>query len=160
MLATKELCCYCEQRAATMTYEEVRGGKPQTNYYCLRCFTSVFLTLDDSFFDSLGKEKVKGVCQGCGWTAQEFYKTGLVGCASCYGYLKDEIYPSILKMQGDRAHCGKGSPLMEERDKLVERRKTAKNLIDEYTAKNDFESAQEQIREYKRLNALLYGERS
>ena len=160
MLEQIQLCCYCEQRAATRAYEEVRGGKTQTNYYCLRCFERVFLTQNDEYFDALNKKKVKGVCLGCGWTAQEFYKTGLVGCASCYGYLKDEIFPSILKMQGDRAHCGKGSELMEERERLVERRKEAKRLVDIFRERQDYDGAQEQLREYMRLNALLYGERS
>ncbi len=158
MINTRELCCYCEKRSATKAYEEVRGGKAQTNYYCLRCFERLFLAQDESFFDGLDKNLSKGVCLDCGLTAQEFFKTGLVGCANCYRYLKKEIYPSILKMQGDRAHCGKGSQLIEERERLVEKRNEAKRLVDVYLAERNYDAAQEQMSELKRLNALLYGE--
>ena len=158
MIATRELCCYCEKRSATKAYEEVRGGKTQTNYYCFRCFERLFLAQDESFFDGLDKPTNSGVCLDCGLTAQEFFKTGLVGCANCYRYLKKEIYPSILKMQGDRAHCGKGSQLIEERERLVEKRNEAKRLVDVYLAERNYDGAQEQMSELKRLNALLYGE--
>ena len=160
MITTSKSCCYCEKRTATKAYKEVRGGKAQTNYYCLRCFEGLFLAQDESFFDGLNEKNLNGTCLDCGTTAQEFYKTGLVGCASCYGYLKKEIYPSILKMQGDRAHCGKGSELLDERDRLVEKKKEAKRLVEEYREKGNLEGMQEQLEEYNRLNALLYGERS
>ena len=158
MLATKELCCYCEKRTATKSYEEMRSGKPQTNYYCLRCFERLFLAQDESFFDGLNAKPTQTVCPDCGWSAKEFYKTGLVGCANCYRFLKKEIYPSVLKMQGDRAHCGKGSALMEERERLVERRNEVKRLVETYLAQRNYDGAKEQMDELKRLNALLYGE--
>ena len=76
------------------------------------------------------------------------------------GYLKKEIYPSIFKMQGDRAHCGKGSELLEERDRLVEKKNEAKRFAEEYRASGNLVAMQEQLDEYNRLNTLLYGERS
>lgn len=157
MLATTELCCYCEKRSATKTHEEIRMGEKRTYYYCLRCFEHLFLVQDASFFDGLDK-KTTGVCPDCGRTAKEFFKTGLVGCANCYKTLKKEIYPSILKMQGDRAHCGKRSELSEEREHLIAKRNETKKLVEIYFAEHNFDEAQEHIKELKRLNALLYGE--
>ncbi len=156
MLERTELCCYCEKRSATMTHEEIKNGRTQTYYYCQHCYERLFLFDDAAFFDEA--EKQKSVCPDCGRTAKEFFKTGLVGCANCYRYLKKEIYPSIVKMQGDRAHCGKRSALSEEREKLILRRNEARNQVERLMSEHRFEEAQAAMQEFKRLNALLYGE--
>lgn len=156
MLKT-ELCCYCEKRSATMTHEEVKNGRTQTYYYCQHCYERLFLFDDAAFFEKTA-EKPNAVCPDCGRTAKEFFKTGLVGCANCYKHLKKEIYPSIVKMQGDRAHCGKRSELSEDREKLILKRNEAKSNVERLMAEHRFEEAQTPMKELKRLNALLYGE--
>lgn len=151
------LCCYCEKRAATMAHEEVKNGRTQTYYYCQHCYERLFLFDDAAFFEKQ-TEKQKIACPDCGRTVKEFLKTGLVGCANCYVHLKKEIYPSILKMQGDRAHCGKRSELSADREKLILRRNEEKKKVEKLMSEHRFDEAQAAMTELKRLNSLLYGE--
>lgn len=99
-------CCHCNQKEATKTYEQFKNGKRETSYFCMDCYDKLFLdenTKTDG--DTLS------VCPYCGMTLKSFAATKLVGCAHCYGALREGVLPTLLKMQGNRAHVGKTPPL-------------------------------------------------
>ena len=90
-----------------MSYEEIKGGKKTTVYYCLDCHRKLFLDVE-----FMREDEAFSSCPYCGMTMEEFQKGKLVGCAHCYRTMRMGIMPSVLKMQGQKkAHCGKTPPL-------------------------------------------------
>jgi len=118
-----ELCRHCQKNPATISRKDPLTGADVKEYYCSSCYQSLFLTRDFSTDKSLVIE-VNGqkACAVCKRTAREFFATGLLGCANCYKALAKEVYPTILKMQGDRAHCGNKHVHSEQFIRLLDER--------------------------------------
>lgn len=95
-------CGYCNKNEATKTYEQIKNGKKTHEYYCMDCYHRLFLSMDDG-----ENEASLSVCPYCGMTLEEFQASKIVGCAFCYRMMKNGIYPTVTKMQGDCAHTGK-----------------------------------------------------
>lgn len=102
------LCLQCKKNQATKTYEQVKNGVKQTEYYCLDCYHRLFLCQQEA-----EGELALSACPYCGVTAAEFQKTKMVGCAYCYQMLEKTLWPEVIKMQGGKAHKGK-KPFVEE----------------------------------------------
>ena len=99
-------CGYCGKNQAVKTYEEIKNGKKQVEYYCLDCYQRLFLYTDEAEGDlSLAS------CPYCGTSLAEVKKSKLVGCAKCYQMMNGGVLPMIRKMQGERTHSGKTPPL-------------------------------------------------
>ncbi|MBQ9713985.1 MAG: hypothetical protein IJV83_01545 [Clostridia bacterium] len=99
-------CGYCGKNQAVKTYEEIKNGKKQVEYYCLDCYHQLFLYADEAEGDlSLS------ACPYCGTSLAEVKRSKLVGCANCYKTMSSALTPVITKMQGEKAHCGKTPPL-------------------------------------------------
>ncbi|MBE5746830.1 MAG: hypothetical protein E7352_01500 [Clostridiales bacterium] len=99
-------CGYCGKNQAVKTYEEIKNGKKQVEYYCLDCYHRLFLYVDESEGDSY-----LSACPYCGMSIAEVKKGKLVGCANCYKMMSGDMLPIIKKMQGEKAHSGKTPPL-------------------------------------------------
>ena len=97
-------CGYCGKNQAVKTYEEIKNGKKQVEYYCLDCYHRLFLCTEET-------EEFLSACPYCGTTAAEMKKSKLVGCAHCYKMMSGHTLPMIKKMQGEKAHEGKTPPL-------------------------------------------------
>ena len=95
-------CFYCKKYEAPKTYEYAQGGRVITRSYCLKCFSRLFLSLDE-----VEEEKKLSACPYCGTTTKELQTKKLVGCAHCYQTLKSDALPMIIKMQGRETHKGK-----------------------------------------------------
>ena len=50
---------------------------------------------------------VQKVCKVCGMRFEDYERTGLLGCPSCYDVFKEELLPSIQSIQGKTYHVGK-----------------------------------------------------
>ena len=99
-------CGYCGKNQAVKTYEEIKNGQKQVEYYCLDCYHRLFLYADEAAGDlSLAD------CPYCGTSLAEVKKSKLVGCANCYKMMNGGMQPMIKKMQGEKAHRGKTPPL-------------------------------------------------
>ena len=90
------LCVKCKKNPASRTYEQMRNGKVEYAYYCLKCDEILRQT---TYADT--------ACSYCGTTLAQFKKTKLVGCAWCYQTLFAVISPVIERMQGGEMHRGK-----------------------------------------------------
>lgn len=71
-------------------------------------------------------------CPTCGMTLKEFAETGMAGCPDCYTAFAKELEPTIMGVQGSRAHIGRAPAGMRERidqkhriDELEKERKEA-----------------------------------
>lgn len=86
------LCVKCKKNQAIKTYEQIRNGKKEYVYFCLKCAEMQF---------------GEASCSYCGTTLAQITKTKLVGCAQCYQTLGEALLPMVVKMQGDVSHKGK-----------------------------------------------------
>lgn len=53
------------------------------------------------------EKKKEIVCPSCGVTMEEYFRTGLVGCADCYRVFERELIPYVIRIQGSSEHGGK-----------------------------------------------------
>ena len=104
------LCCKCRKNQAAKTYEQVKNGEKQTEYYCLDCFERNFLYVEEE-----EGEKLLSSCPYCGVSGADILSKKLVGCGYCYRALASTVLPMVVRMQNTtRAHTGKKPPLGEE----------------------------------------------
>ena len=101
----KKLCQCCQKRHIVRTYTDKTKNGAQREFYCLDCYSRLFLDEADVTMES-GQ-----TCPYCGMTAKEAQAGKLVGCAHCYQTIGAAVYPMVYKMQGERAHKGKTPPL-------------------------------------------------
>ena len=92
------LCVRCKKNQATKTYERLKNGNKEMEYYCLSCYSHVFSEMVET--------PVYSACPYCGTTSTEIKKRNLVGCAYCYKLLEPTLYPMIKKMQNATVHVG------------------------------------------------------
>ena len=149
-----QLCCRCQKRPAVKSHEEISDGVAHSYYYCLNCYQEMFLADKEAYFE---QNSSSSVCPECGMNSQEFFSTGLVGCANCYKYLEKDILPTIVKLQGGRVHCGKRTSLTEEREELILKRNAERRLVESCLAEHRYEDAQQHLNKLKELNKRLYG---
>ena len=101
----RKLCQCCHKRHIARTHTEKGANSQTVEFYCLDCYSRLFLDEVNSAVESAE------ICPYCGMTAKEAQAGKLVGCAHCYTAMQAAVYPMIYKMQGVRAHTGKTPPL-------------------------------------------------
>lgn len=107
-------CQSCGKKEATVRYYENINGKQKEIFLCADCASNLgFSNFSDIFspiFTSLPKfmneeESVEeNVCPNCGYTFDEYTKTGLFGCPECYNTFKDKLDSLFLKINGKNRH--------------------------------------------------------
>ena len=128
------LCQNCHENEATIHVQQIVNGKVQVFHLCEKCAAEKGIEapeLDDfnlaeMLFDIAGKvvkatQTVSGeskkneesesrrevVCPHCGWTYQQFRKTGYLGCPGCYQVFAPLLEGMLKNIhRGDR-HLGK-----------------------------------------------------
>lgn len=108
------LCQRCKKNPATIkSFVESLNGEKYEGYLCAFCYNELFGELNSKanadiwaglFGDSAPSVKV---CPVCKTKYSDYERTGLLGCASCYDVFKDELIPSIRRIQGKVRHVGK-----------------------------------------------------
>lgn len=107
------LCQQCKKNPVAVNYIESINGNKIELHLCASCYLDmcgetskkINNNLYAGFFSS-AKPKLKS-CAVCGTTYEDYERTGLLGCAACYDVFKDELIPSILRIQGKTEHVGK-----------------------------------------------------
>ena len=107
------LCQHCKKNTAVINYVEKVNGNKFECHLCAKCYADLYGEIKDKvntdiwaglFGSSIEETKV---CPVCGTTYEDYERTGLLGCTSCYDVFKDELIPSILRIQGKVEHVGK-----------------------------------------------------
>ncbi len=105
-------CQNCGKNEATVKYKEIINGKKQELYLCSTCakeigiieipiiISPIFSTIGDEYLE---KKKVKQ-CSNCGYTLEEYSKTGVFGCPECYNTFESELDELFLKFHGKNRH--------------------------------------------------------
>lgn len=66
------------------------------------------VTLENNLFNTRSNPSTGSlVCPRCGVTMEEYHRTGLLGCPVCYRFFRDQLTPSIRKVQFTLQHEGK-----------------------------------------------------
>ena len=157
------LCSSCG-KASAKTYERKVGGKELTVHLCPACYEKLCGTAMDTVFatlhgDTLGKP---GVCPICGTTAEEFRRTGLLGCSYCYTALREDITPFVRRIQHKLFHLGK-SPSTEAEEKydvvreLVYQQESLQERIRQAKRERNVAEVQRLREQLEKINRKLYG---
>ena len=125
------LCQNCHKNEATIHVQQIVDGHIQAYHLCGKCAAKngegvpelEGFNLAEVLFDIAGKvagsvsspaaekegsdEESPAGCPGCGWTLQQFRKTGYLGCSECYHAFAPQVAGLLKNMhRGDR-HQGK-----------------------------------------------------
>lgn len=109
------LCENCKLNTATTHIKNTVNGVTGEYFLCPECAAKLgfnnfnFFKLDD-FWNSLlneplNKKEIKR-CKTCNTSFEEIVNSGKMGCADCYIEFRDEIMPTVLKIQGKSKHIG------------------------------------------------------
>ena len=107
------LCQHCKKNAATVNYVEMVNGKKFEAHLCPSCYAYLYGELNNKINNDIwaglfGTHTArKKACPVCRTTYEDFERTGLFGCTSCYDVFKDELIPTLLRIQGKAEHVGK-----------------------------------------------------
>ena len=114
------VCQHCKKNTATINYfEEIGGDRFEINL-CASCYADLYGALSSKvngdFWAGLFSDGVRQVktCPVCGLSYDEYERTGLLGCTSCYDVFKEQLIPSIARIHGKVAHVGKATSNRDE----------------------------------------------
>jgi protein arginine kinase activator len=123
------LCQHCKKNQATINFIETINGESCELHLCEQCYAYKYGEFEEqatnAFLNGLfGKyEPARKTCKVCGMSFADYEKTGLVGCASCYDVFKEELLPSIARIQGKVTHVGRaGGDYSSEHDLRIKLR--------------------------------------
>lgn len=153
-------CQNCGKKEATVKYYENINGKKEEYHFCSECAKkygigiSDFANFSDIFspmflnFPEFEKEEI--VCDKCGYTLEDYSKTGMLGCPSCYDTFKDTLDDMLVRMHGKNRHIKleeNKSEKNSKEEKIKKLKEEIKNCID----KEDYEKAAKLRDEIKAL---------
>lgn len=157
-------CQKCGAENANTHVKTIVNGEFREYDLCSECahkmgYTNMFSEMENDFSSLLGSffgnvlpARTQATrCEFCGSTYAEIAKTGHVGCAHCYELFADRLYPSIRRIHGNTAHCGKNSKTAAAAVKAEkpaeqtkeDRLRQLKNELDAAVKEQNFERAAE-----------------
>ncbi|MFZ5494009.1 MAG: UvrB/UvrC motif-containing protein [Verrucomicrobiota bacterium] len=80
-------------------------------------------------------------CQACGFTQQDFKKTGRFGCPSCYEHFSRLLEPMLETMHKGSSHTGKVPQRALDRRSLYERLTKLESELDQAIKAERYEDA-------------------
>lgn len=108
------ICQHCKKRPATVNFVETVGGEMVALHLCDRCYKYKYgefeKVTENAIINGLfgpSAPAVQKVCKVCGMRFEDYERTGLLGCPSCYDVFKEQLMPSIAGIQGKTCHVGK-----------------------------------------------------
>ena len=110
------ICQVCNKREATVYFTQIVNGEKTDMYMCSQCagegykidlnsLISGLLGLNAETEDAKPENEIK--CDRCGMTADEFNRTGRMGCSHCYDVFFDPMQVLLKRIQGNTRHHGK-----------------------------------------------------
>ena len=119
-------CDICGKEKAVLHIQEIIGNERHQINICKeceingnimeKCLELEFDNIDTAFpnYRSLPSKKKKKkvpnsnkVCKVCGYSLEDFLKTGAVCCPKCYEYLKSDLSKAVKKIHRENKHIGK-----------------------------------------------------
>jgi len=163
------LCSICKEKEATVHYTQIIGDKMQKVDLCEACSktkgindTSGF-SLADLMLGGLGAsletdDAANGKelkCPRCGYSQQDFKKSGRLGCPECYKVFADGLESLLKAMHKGTRHVGKVPEALRQNRDLSDRLKTLQRRLAKTVEAEDFEQAAKLRDEIKQTSAKL-----
>lgn len=158
------ICQQCKKRAATVNFIETVGGETVALHLCDQCYKYKYGEFENAaanaiingLLDSSSPVRRK-VCKVCGMKFDDYERTGLLGCPSCYDVFKEEIMPYIESIQGKTLHIGKeGGDHSSEHD-LRLRLKTLQEQLEAALTRGDYIAASRLNRQMTSIKNAIKG---
>lgn len=173
------LCENCKSNKATFFYKQTKNGVTTEKNLCSECAKSQGLTADiggfHTFDDMYGDNFFGGIlgslfeqrpsvsslsaCPFCGTRLGELLNSGTAGCAKCYETFASALSPTIAKIHGKVAHCGKapkGAP--KKQLSLEDKIAILKDELEAVIERQEYERAAELRDEIRALEKGEKGE--
>lgn len=156
------LCQHCKKNTATVDYVEIINGERYENHLCASCYAE-FLgdaaskVNNDIWTGLFGEPVIKEKkCTVCGTRYSDYQRTGLLGCPNCYDIFRDELLPSIQRIQGKVMHVGKSAKNNDELG-LHRRLKSLQEQLEIALKERRYGEAGRLNKQIKEINDALYG---
>lgn len=114
------VCNVCGAHEATIHLTEIVNDQMVEIHLCETCaqekgtefkthfnMGDLLSGLTDLAKEIVGEEKPLTKCPNCGFTYEEFSRTGRLGCAECYETFSKFLLPLIKRVQHSLQHVGK-----------------------------------------------------
>lgn len=147
------ICDNCKKNEATVHTIQYINGNMTEKHLCKECaeqygnslkeltnfdFFSNNDFIKDFFNVKLPEEKT---CPVCGFSFDDFKRSGFLGCPECYKTFRREIIPMLRRVHGNTKHVG-AIPEAEGKEMQIKNRiNELKNKLNDAVAKEDFEEA-------------------
>lgn len=156
------LCQNCKKNIATINSVNIINGEKFESHLCAMCYAALYGEFNskanaDILTGLFGSPPSRRkVCKVCGTSYEDYERTGLLGCASCYDVFKEELMLSIENIQGKTTHVGK---VGENNDELGLHRtlKTLQEQLEGALREKRFEDAGRLNRRISAITKKLYG---
>ncbi len=152
-------CQSCGKKQATVKYYENINGKKQEYHFCSECakkygigiseFSNISDIFSPMFLNFPEFEERDVVCDKCGYTLEEYSKTGMLGCPNCYDTFKDSLDDMLIRMHGKNRHIKLEDKSKE--DKKDEKLEKLKAKIKECIEEEKYEEAAKIRDEIKKI---------
>ena len=148
-MANSLKCDLCS-KPATVHLTQIVNNKIHKVDLCEACAQAKGVTDPNGFSladlllkASLNPEPAPGNlrCEACGFTQQDFKKTGRFGCPSCYEAFADVLNPMLDSMHKGTAHTGKVPQRALARRSLYERLTRLETELDQAIKAERYEDA-------------------
>lgn len=143
-------CQSCGKKEANVRYYENINGKQKEILLCSDCaqnlgfaefsnfFSPIFTSIPKYIDDSESKTK----CETCGYSFDDYTKTGLFGCPDCYNSFKDRLDILFLKLHGKNRHI----PIEEIKNEKTKTRLKSKSTTTGKKPENELEQLKEALK--------------
>lgn len=109
------ICQVCKKREAAVFFTQIINGNKTDIYMCSQCAGQGYkIDLNSLLSGLLGlsgdvaeEKEIKIKCDRCGMTADEFNRTGRMGCSRCYDVFFEPMQVLLKRIQGNTRHHGK-----------------------------------------------------
>jgi protein arginine kinase activator len=103
-------CQSCGKKEATIKYYENINGIKKELHFCHECasklgfthFQDIFSPMFVPILDYIDENEIR--CEKCGYTLDDYTKTGFFGCPECYNTFNDTLDELFLKIHGKNRH--------------------------------------------------------
>ncbi|MBR3842972.1 MAG: UvrB/UvrC motif-containing protein [Christensenellaceae bacterium] len=144
------LCDVCEKNEATIHTIQYINGTTSEQHLCPDCAAKL-----QSEFGMLGKisnndfiknfftvkHSAEKRCPNCGYSFEDFKKSGFLGCPDCYQAFRQEILPMLRRVHGHTKHIGAVPEKADERAKARHEIEELKRRLAEAISEENFEEA-------------------
>ena len=153
------LCQQCKKNPVAVNYIEIINGEKHEFHFCASCYAKRYeksARCDDLCAGFFGTVKKRKSCPVCGTTYEDYERFGLLGCPGCYDVFKEELLPSIMRIQGKVEHVGKVGSNTDDLG-LHRRLKGLQEQLEEALREKNYAQADKLNRQINGIKKTLHG---